>query len=47
MEVNMQDAHFELPHPLSPAHLKMLHLNPQSPPVPRRIRNRQSAKEDV
>jgi hypothetical protein len=42
MEVNMQDAHFELPHPLSPAQLEMLHLNPQST-----IGNRQSAREDV
>jgi hypothetical protein len=29
MEVNMQDVHFELSHPLSAAHLKTLHLNPQ------------------
>jgi len=31
MEVNMQNVHFELPHPLSAAHLKTLHLNPQYP----------------
>ena len=27
----MQNVHFELPHPLSAAHLKTLHLNPQYP----------------
>jgi len=47
MEVNMQNVHFELPHPLSAAHPKKLHLNPQSPPVPRRIRNPQSDREAV
>jgi hypothetical protein len=29
MEVNMQASHFELSDPLSAAHLKTLHLNPQ------------------
>ena len=44
----MQDASFELPHRLSAAHLKTLHLNRQSACQLRwPIRNRQFAWEDV
>jgi hypothetical protein len=53
MEVNMQSVRFEVPHPLSAAHLKTLHLYPQrSTGTLSAIRNPQSenpqsAREDV